>query len=191
MREDEKRVAPLIRLVEQEHEAGDASAGDRTHDQGQSGQEREAPALPFAFAPSLQFRNHALRRFRLPEGESERVRNRRPRLLRLGAFVSWPAASRSIRNGMFEPIPDRAGAWSLPERLFRTAVVGAAENPTAPCAEYPTRGLFADFGRKGRKNSPELSDPAVRRVLARFARMPHADFCGRKQRSFERSPITL
>jgi hypothetical protein len=30
---------------------------------------------------------------------------------------------------MFEPIPDRTGAWSLPERLFRTAVVGAAENP--------------------------------------------------------------
>jgi hypothetical protein len=129
MREGDKRIAQLIRLFEQKHETGDPSAGDRAHDQRENRQEREAPALPFAIAPSLQFRNHALRRFRLPEGESERVRNRRPRLLRLGAFISWPAALRSIRNGMFEPIPDRAGAWALPERLFRTAVVGAAENP--------------------------------------------------------------
>ena len=71
MREDEKRIAQLVRLFEQEHETGDASAGDRAHDQRKNRQEREAPALPFAFAPSFQFRNHSLRRFRLPEGESE------------------------------------------------------------------------------------------------------------------------
>ena len=59
MSEDEKRIAQSIRLIEQEHEAGDASAGDRAHDQRQNDQEREAPALAFSFALSLQFRNHS------------------------------------------------------------------------------------------------------------------------------------
>jgi hypothetical protein len=59
MREDEKRIAQLVRLFEQEHETGDASAGDPAHDQRKNRQEREAPALPFAFVGASQFRNHS------------------------------------------------------------------------------------------------------------------------------------
>ncbi len=59
MREDEKRVAQLIRLFEQQHEAGDPSARDRAHDQRQNGQEREASALAFQFVSASQFGNHS------------------------------------------------------------------------------------------------------------------------------------
>ena len=54
-----KRVAQSIRLFEQEHEEGDASAGNRAHDERENGQEREAPALAFRFVPVSQFRNHS------------------------------------------------------------------------------------------------------------------------------------
>ena len=61
MREDEKRIARLVRLFEQEHETGDPAPGDGADDQRENRQEREAPALPFAFAAASQFRNHSLR----------------------------------------------------------------------------------------------------------------------------------
>ena len=60
MGEDEKRIAQSIRLFEQEHETGDASAGDRAHDERQSGQEREAPA-PFAFGSSPPLNSEIIR----------------------------------------------------------------------------------------------------------------------------------
>jgi hypothetical protein len=59
MGEGDERVAQSVRLFEQEHEAGDASAGDRAHDQRESRQEREAPALAFSVARASQFGNHS------------------------------------------------------------------------------------------------------------------------------------
>ena len=68
MGKSNKRIAQLIRLFEQEHEAGHAGAGDRAHDQRQNGQEREAPALPFSLALASQFGNHSLGQVSTAEG---------------------------------------------------------------------------------------------------------------------------
>ena len=101
MGKSEKRIAQLIRLFEQEHEAGDASAGDRAHDERQNGQEREAPAL------ASQFGNHSLgARYRLPEVKRAFVM--RPPV-RISCGLAWSSLERwrFIRNLMLEPIPDR------------------------------------------------------------------------------------
>ena len=84
MGEGDKRIAQLIRLFEQEHEAGDASAGDRAHDQRQNSQQRKAPAL------ASQFGNHSLgARYRLPEGETSfRHETASSHLLRFGVVVA-------------------------------------------------------------------------------------------------------